>query len=196
MTFINDLLQKLFPDKKSNFSHKENFTQSDEDELSTRNWMDSDDGRNALDQIYKNYHLKKAGINDPPEVHILTTPYANGLAITFEPPITELAFSKLFYAFGIRMLDLGYYRVSLDRKLEENADLVKTTEKQYFKPSIRQVEGQKMDQLYGNVTIEKVLINNHPSFLKVLVTVYADQLYLEAKPFDQFIEKLFANLPN
>jgi hypothetical protein len=192
MTFINDLLGKLFPEKKSNFNHKENFTQSGEDVAVTRNWMDSDKGKITFNHIYKTYHLKKAGVIDQPEVHILSSPYANGLAITFEPPLTEEVFSNLFFAFGLRMLDLGYYRVSLDRKFQEEGELVKTTEKQYFKPPVGAAvrAAQKMDQLFGNVSIEKVLIDNRPSFLKVLVTVYSDQLYHKAKPFDQFIEVL------
>ncbi|MEX2591373.1 MAG: hypothetical protein WD426_01280 [Anditalea sp.] len=194
MTFINDLLGNLFPEKKSNFNHKENFTQSGEAVDAIRNWMDSDEGKRTFDHLYKTYHLKKAGVNDQPEVHILSSPYANGFAITFEHPVTEEAFSNLFFAFGLRMLDLGYYRVSLDRKLQETEDLVKTTEKQYFKPPVGaavRAAAQKMDQLFGNVSIEKVLIDGKPSLLKVLVTVYSDHLYGNAKPFDQFIEELF-----
>src|SRR5690606_13105435 len=116
MTFINDIIKRLFPDQKANISHKENIAQSVEEEQNIKEWMHSEVGKNSFGKIYKNYHLKKAGIKDNPEVHILSTPYANGFAITFESPITEEIFSNLFFAFGNRMLDLGYYRVSLDRR--------------------------------------------------------------------------------
>jgi hypothetical protein len=49
--------------------------------------------------------------------------------------------------------------------------------------------------MFGNVSIEKVNINDKPSFLKVLVTVYSDHLYQNAKPFDQFIDDLFQTYP-
>lgn len=191
MTFIDDILGKLFSDNKANFRHKENFTQSQEEELGIRNWLASERGRMVFDQVYKSYHLKKAGVNNHPEVHILSSPYANGFALTYENPFTEEIFSQLFFAFGLRMLDLGYYRVSLDRKFHETADLVNTTEKQYFKPRIGDAVTQKIDQLYGNVSIEKVSVDNKPSFLKVLVTLYSDHLYRKAKPFDHFMEELF-----
>lgn len=191
MSYINDLLAKLFWDKKSNFSHKENFALSEEDEEKIRQWRSSAEGKMAIALIKKNYSLTKAGIKEKPEVHVLSSPYANGFAVTFENPMTEKTFSNLFFAFGQRMLDLGYYRVSMDRKLQDSADIVKTTEKQYFKPIFDTSAAQKMDQIFGNVSIEKVLINNKPSFLKVLVTVYSDQHYHDAQPFDQYIEKLF-----
>jgi hypothetical protein len=89
---------------------------------------------------------------------------------------------------------LGYHRVSLDRKMEEIQENVRTTEKQYFKPPLSSTDfSTKIDQIFGNVSIEKVNINDKPSFLKVLVTVYSDHLYQDAKSFDQFIDDLFQN---
>src|SRR5690606_35108772 len=129
-----------------------------------RDWVNSPEGRKAFHQVHKTYHLKKAGIKDLPEVHILSSPYANGFAITFEPPLNKEIFSKLFFAFGLRMLDLGYYRVSLDRRYQETEDLLKTTEKQYYKPDIHAGISPKIDQRFGNVSIEKVMVNNQPSF--------------------------------
>src|SRR5690606_3136602 len=165
MTFINDMLKRLFGDQSSRISHKENFSQSAEEKENIKKWMNSEAGKNAFGLIYKNYHFKKTGITDYPEVHILSSPYANGFAVTFEPPITEQTFSNLFFACGIRILDLGYYRVSLDRRLVEEADIVRTTEKQFYKSPNRPGSERKMDQLFGNVSIEKVLMNNKPVFL-------------------------------
>lgn len=191
MTNINNILDDLFGGKKSAFTYKENFTQSDEEKERVIKWMVSAEGRMALGMILKSYRLKKAGLEDHPEMHLFTSPYANGFAVAFDPSLSAQTFSDLFFAFGLRMLDLGYYRVSLDRTIREEAELVKTTEKQYFKPSAPTVHSRKTDQLFGNVSIEKDLINNKPRFLKVLVTVYSDQHYQDARPFDQFIEELF-----
>lgn len=192
MTFIEDIMGKLFPDRQKKLAFKENFTQSKDETFATLEWMESEEGKGALAKVYKNLHLKKAGINDKPTLHVLASPYANGFAVTYEAPFTAKIFQQLFFSFGQRMLALGYQRVSLDRKMEELQDSVKITEKLYFKPPLSAaIIGQKIDQLFGNVTIEKVSLNDKPSFLKVLVTVYADHLYLPAKPFDDFIERLF-----
>lgn len=192
MTFIEDIMGKLFPDRQKKLAFKENFTQSKDETFATLEWMESEEGKGALAKVYKNLHLKKAGINDKPTLHVLASPYANGFAVTYEAPFTAKIFQQLFFSFGQRMLALGYQRVSLDRKMEELQDSVKITEKLYFKPPLSAaIIGQKIDQLFGNVTIEKVSLNDKPSFLKVLVTVYADHLYLPAKPFDDFVERLF-----
>ena len=192
MTFFEDIMGKLFPDRQKKLAFKENFTQSPDEISETLDWMESEEGKEALAKVYNNIHLKKAGINDKPTLHILASPYANGFAITYEEPITGKIFHQLFFSFGQRMLALGYQRISLDRKMEELQDSVKITEKLYFKPPLSAATiGQKIDQLFGNVTIEKVSLDDRPSFLKVLVTVYADHLYLPAMPFDDFVERLF-----
>lgn len=192
MTFIDDIMGKLFPDRQKMLAFKENFTQSQDEMSATLDWMESEEGKAALAKVYNNLHLKKAGINDKPTLHILASPYANGFAITYEPPFTAKIFQQLFFSFGQRMLALGYQRVSLDRKMQEMQDSVKITEKLYFKPPLSSASmAQKIDQLFGNVTIEKVSLDDKPSFLKVLVTVYADHLYLPAKPFDDFVERFF-----
>jgi hypothetical protein len=191
-SFIDDVLGKLFPKKSPAIHIKENFVQTATDIENVDSWISSDEGESFMKLIFKNYHFKKSGMNSHPEIHILNSPYANGFAISFESPFTEKTFSQLFFAFGKRMLDLGYQRVSLDRKIEEIQENVKTTEKQYFKPPISNVDfSEKIDQLFGNVSIEKVSFNDKPSFLKVLVTVYSDHLYKKARPFDIFIEELF-----
>ncbi|WP_194777129.1 hypothetical protein [Pararhodonellum marinum] len=192
MDFINDLLEKLFPKKSTAISHKENFTQSETAVQQVISWSEGNEGRSLMEKAYQNYQLKKANINGEPEVHILNSPYANGFAISFAKPFTEETFSLLFFAFGQRILDLGYERVSLDRKIQEIPEAVKITEKQYFKPPIANIDfTQKIDQIFGNISIEKVAVNHESSFLKVLVTVYSDHLYKEAMPFDKFIEALF-----
>lgn len=190
MTNVNNLLNKLFGKSDKKFSHKENFTQSPEEEDRVRDWSVSAEGRMTMIQILKSYQLQKSGIQDGAELYLLTSPYANGFAIPYDASVTEQSFRHLFFAFGLRMLDLGYYRVSLDRTLQEVVDHITTTEKQYFKPSVPFTTVQKTEQLYGNVSIEKLLINNKPSILKVLVTIYSDHQYHDARPFDQFMKEL------
>ncbi|HLW20824.1 MAG TPA: hypothetical protein VKX33_10885 [Cyclobacteriaceae bacterium] len=191
MDNINKLLNRLFEGKAKNFIHKENFKQSEEDEQVVRRWMGSAEGKMAFDRIQRAYKLKKAGHEDQPELHILSSPYANGLALVFDESFTSKTFSLLFFAFGLRMLDLGYYRVSLDRTIREEGDMVETTEKQYFKASLPRIDVPLTDQRYGNVSIEKDLVNNTPHFLKILVTVYSDHQYQAALPFEQFVEEIF-----
>lgn len=171
---------------------KENFLIKEIDQTDLDSWIDSEESSSLFALIYKNYHYKRAGINDHPQVHVFDSPYANGFALSYEKPLDAKSFSRLFLAFSQRLLALGYKQVSLDRKLEEINDQVKVTEKFYFKPPLQlPEEGELISQLYGNVVLEKVNVNNEPSYIKLLVTVYSDRLYQDAKPFDQLMDGIF-----
>ena len=160
-------------------------------------WIKSEGSSQLFSLIYKNYHFKRAGIDAHPQVHILDSPYANGIALTYEEPFDLKSFTRLFLGFSQRILALGYEQVSLDRKFEEINDQVKVTEKFYFKPPMQlPVKGELISQLYGNVALEKVSIDNKPSFIKLLATVYSDRLYQDAKPFDQLMDRIFETQPN
>jgi len=192
MKFIDELLGGLFPNNDRKVSVRENFTVSVEEETRVAHWMISSEGKDLAKQVYDNYHLKMAGVNKKPEVHVLQSPYANGFAVTFQDPLTEKTFSNLFFGLVQGVSGLGYRRVSLDRKIEETNEQVKVTEKCYLKPPLSAADLKtKIDQLFGNVSIEKIYVNNIPSYLKVLVTVYADSLYHKAAPFDRFMDELF-----
>lgn len=191
--FFDDLFKKVFQSSEDiPMNHKENYSLKKEELDEAVSWSQHGDGRAILELIYKNYHFKKSQINDIPQVHIFESPYANGFAISYEEPFDLKSFSKLFLAFSQRVLALGYRQVSLDRKFEEINDQVKLTEKFYFKPPLQvPIMGEIISQLYGNVTLEKVSIDNTPSYIKLLVTIYSDRLYKNPKPFDQFLDLLF-----
>ena len=192
-SFFDDLFKSIFkPSEKSPIKVKENFVIKKNELFDLAEWQESEEYVNFLALIYKNYHFKRAGIDVHPQVHILDSPYANGFAVTYAEPFDQMSFSRIFLALSQRILALGYEQVSLDRKFEEINDQVKMTEKFYFKPPLQiPIEGELISQLYGNVTLEKVSVDNKPSFIKLLASVYSDRLYQEAKPFDQLMDRIF-----
>lgn len=191
--FFDDLLKKVFPpSEKSPMKVKENFILKEAEQLDLDSWINSEEAEGIFALVYKNFHFKRTQINGHPQVHIFESPYANGFAVTYEEPFDLKSFSRLFLAFSRRVLALGYEQVSLDRKFEEINEQVKVTEKFYFKPPLQlPAEGELISQLYGNVALEKVSIDNKPSYIKLLATVYSDRLYQDAKPFDQLMDRIF-----
>ncbi len=173
-------------------THKENILYKEEEIVHAKKWMNSKEGDELFAQISKAYHFKTIQIQERPQIHILESKYARGFAITYEAPLDEQTFSLLFLALAHRVLALGYRKVSLDRKMEEINEQVKVTDKYYFKPPLKDiVENQLISQLYGNIAIEKISVNNQPNYLKVLATFYSDRQYQDPKPFDQFLDHLF-----
>lgn len=191
--YLEGLLHKVFGNaSRAGVSHKENFELTEKRIQEVDYWLQEEEGIALLNLIYNNYYFKKNQINERPQVHLFSTKYANGFAITFEDPLTLDSFGKVFHAFGARILTMGYKKVSLDRKLEDKGGKVIEIEKFYFKPPLQLPdEGELISQLFGNVALEKVSTDNRPSYLKLLVTVYSDRLYQDAWPFDDFMDRLF-----
>ncbi len=191
--FFDDLYKKVFQSSEQiPLNHKENYSLKKEELDEAVSWSQNEEGKEILNLIYRNYHFKKTQINEFPQVHIFESPYANGFAVSYGEPLNLKSFSKVFLAFSQRVLALGYRQVSLDRKIEEINDQVKLTEKFYFKPPLQApTEGELISQLFGNVALEKISIDNTPSYIKLLVTIYSDRLYNNPKPFDQFLDLLF-----
>jgi hypothetical protein len=192
--FFDDLLKKIFPPRGGNqgLSVKENFLVKEKDLQDLEAWNTSEESKVLYDLVYRNYHYKRAQINESPEVHVFSSVYANGFALSFGSPLDSNSFSLLFLGLSRRIIALGYEQVSLDRKLEEVNEQVKETEKFYFKPPLQlPKEGELLSQLYGNISLEKIRINQQPSYFKLLATVYSDRLYYDAKPFDDLMDRLF-----
>ena len=192
--FFGDLLKKIFPARGSHqpLSVKENFLLKDKDLQDVEVWGHSEASKVLYDLVYRNYHYKRAQINESPEVHVFSSVYANGFALSYGPPLDVNSFSLLFLGLSRRIIALGYEQVSLDRKLEEVNEQVKETEKFYFKPPLQMPqEGALISQLYGNISLEKIRINQQPSYFKLLAAVYSDRLYHDAKPFDELMDRLF-----
>jgi|UniRef100_UPI004047DF16 hypothetical protein len=192
--FFDDLLKKIFPARGSHqpLSVKENFLLKDKDLQDVEVWDHSEASKVLYDLVYRNYHYKRAQINESPEVHVFSSVYANGFALSYGPPLDVNSFSLLFLGLSRRIIALGYEQVSLDRKLEEVNEQVKETEKFYFKPPLQMPqEGALISQLYGNISLEKIRINQQPSYFKLLAAVYSDRMYHDAKPFDELMDRLF-----
>ncbi|MEB2774407.1 hypothetical protein SYJ56_03770 [Algoriphagus sp. D3-2-R+10] len=191
--FLDDLFNKVFKSsEKTPVTHKENIELQELEIENVKKWMNSNEGKELFAQISKSYHFKTIQIEQRPQIHILDSKYARGFAITYDDPLDGETFSLLFLAFAQRVLALGYRQVSLDRKMEEVNEQVKVTDKFYFKPPLKALaDNELISQLYGNISIEKISVNNQPNYLKVLATFYSDRLYRDPEPFDQFLDHLF-----
>lgn len=191
--FLEDLMNKVFKSaNRQPVSYKENFTLKESDLQAVEAWQESEESKEIFARVYKSYHFKRAQINESPQVHVFSSPYANGFAVSYDFPLEQESFSLLFLAFSRRILALGYVQISLDRKIEEVNEQVKATEKFYFKPPLHHPDsGSLIPQLFGNITLEKITINNQPSYIKLLATVYSDRLFEDAESFDNLMDRLF-----
>lgn len=199
MSFFDEVFSKLFKKKESNTVPvvHEPLTRSARQLEAYQNWCDASHHLTLLEQIADASHKKKLGILSEYEVHLLNTPYSNGIALSYHKNIGADAFQHLFDYFKEHTLSLGYKLAQADRRILDKGNYEETIEKWYLKPAKLAEEDQLVDQLYGNVLLEQVLIDRKPSFIKLMANVYQDRSYTKALDFEDYLENLFnSHTPN
>lgn len=194
MALFNDIWEQLFPAQpnRPQIAVKERLVRSPSYLNNYVEWKSSLRPQALINEVEKAYYYKRNQIQSFYQVHLLQTAPANGFALSYHPHIGEKTFRFLFDYWRDTMLDLGYRLQNTDRHMREMPAYIQTTERHYLKPPVRQPQQSPLNQLYGNVLLEHVQINDSPSFLKVQVNIYADHLYTEALPFDDLATHLFS----
>lgn len=196
MSYFDKLVNKLFPDKKTPGGAAdvhEVLKRSERDQKQYQQWKNSAEQKALLQELAQAYYYKKTNIRSDIEIHLFNTAYANGFAITYHPKISPKSFQHLFEYFKDKVMDMQYRLIMSDRRILDREDYVETIEKYYLKPPFdAQAASQKMiDQQYGNIVIEYIFIDDKPSYIKLLASIYSDSLYNEALSYDEFMSRLF-----
>ena len=196
MSFFDKISHKLFP-KDQPAQHAdvhEVLKRPERDQLAYQTWRNRPECEALVQEVAQAYYYKKANLSSELEVHLLNTAYANGFAVSYSPHLEVKEFQHLSEYFKDQVMAIGYRLVNADRRIKDKLTYVETVEKYYLKPPVHKgdiIQGS-ISQLYGNVAVEHVLINDRPSYIKVQASIYSDRLYQDALHFDEFAEKLFA----
>lgn len=172
--------------------HNESLERSEEYEEERKHWMMKGEHLPLLRSILQAYRTKEKGV-EPIETDLFmhSTPYGNGFFFTYRSHFGERHFAFLFDLFRDRALEVGYRKYHSDRRILEKEHHYETIERHFLKPPInKEMDVKKGTQLYGNLLLEQSLINEKPSYIKVMANVYSDGLYHPPWPFDELIGKL------
>lgn len=197
MSYFDKLFGKLFPAKDSDKAPDvyEVLKRSQQARQQYDKWKESPARHALIEEVAKAYYYKKTDIGSEIDVHLFNTVYANGFAITYHPKIGSKPFQHLADYFRDKVLEMGYRLVNADRRILDRGNYVESIEKYYLKPPLSAEDlAQKSvqnNQLFGNISIEHVLIDNQPSYLKVLASIYSDRQFQEAHSYDDFVSALF-----
>ena len=191
MAYFDELYQRLFTkqQKQPQLSH-EVIQRSASYKAAYERWLKQDELGHLLERYQKGYHYKKLRIQSSYDVHLFTSTMANGFALTYNPEIPPQSFQYLFDYLAERVLTLEYKQANSDVMISEKGDIIETKEKHYLKP-ISSPALTKTEQHYGNILIEYIKINDQPSYIKVMASTYADQLYSPPLDYDELLEYLF-----
>lgn len=201
MNFFDKIKGKLFPkQEKPNAAApfvKEQLKRSEKHKYEFDEWLDSRELFQLLNFLQEHYHLSKEGKENQGMIRVLHGNSSNGFMFRYPQNCSKQSFSFLFDYFAQRVKELGYYQYLADvkyftRKKDKN-EFVEEVSRYYLKPSFRRnqtPEGEKAEQLYGNILIEHYSIDDVPSHIKFLANNYTDHKFKEARPFEDLINKI------
>ncbi len=192
---LDDLLDRFLPKKKvENFIVHQEIIERNEGYLARfENWKE-DHSSIFLQKIEKGYQAKLLNRDDTEvSVHILSSKYANGLAVTFDSAyISEEGFSFLFDFLAEKIKLMSYRLITSDLMISEKMERIEKKEKHYLKP-IKSQNEVLINQRFGNILIEHILVDDKPNYLKLTANVYSDSKYQEPESFESLLKILFSD---
>ena len=191
---VNKLLQKIFGknlDQESTIPLvSEELVRSRKDEWEYSEWLSTGKYRSYVDGLQHNLNLRREGLQPSMDIYLHESPSANGFFFCHQNAFGNKCMGYMFEYFKDKMLDANYILQNKSREYEEEPDRVKTTEMYVLKPSMRGRKEGEIVQHFGNVTLEYVLIDDKPSYLKVMSNTYNDRSHIEILPFEDFLDHL------
>ena len=193
MNFFEKIIRQLFssPSQKAPMV-SEPLKRKDAERSKYFEWQNSGAYKVLWDRLYQAYQARlnqEMGLWD---IHLLQMKAANGFALTYPNDLSQQEFQHLFDLLKDRVLNLPYQLVNANRQIFDKDDYVETKEKYYLKPIIDfQDTSELYNQRYGNIIIEQILIDDRPSYLKLVANIYSDRLYTKALGFDVFMREIF-----
>lgn len=194
MTYIQNLIDKLFPQKLGDNKVVLNDVIIRSENFKERyiNWV-KESSVKIFSEIEKSYQEKLLqSENSGIDVHLLNSKYSNGIAISYnEKYFTSEEFTYLFDLIAEKLSQLKEYRkVNSDYIIKEKKTFIETKEKHYLKPLISKEE-EVTNQQFGNILIEQILLDDKPNYIKLMANIYSDSLYSKPKEFETLLRFLF-----
>lgn len=173
------------------FTH-EVISLSEKEQVDFDRWKSSAQKTAILDYLHKQYGNQLiTDSNLDRGIDFVNTPSSKGFVIhctlvKFKPKDIR----HFFFYLQERIKSIQYRSYLSDRRVYEKNGKLETVERHYLKPPIMKEFVSKVDQKFGNITIELVSINRVMTSLKFQATSYSDHLYEEADRFEGLMEIL------
>jgi hypothetical protein len=150
--------------------------------------------RNWLGPYFKAYHLRKGGAGGQrgPRVELLTEEGRQGALFFYEASMGPGNFEHLYQLLGERIVALGYRRACHDCRQRHREQLREHTVKQFFKPNPTDCTTTgRCNQRYGLITLDLVVVNNQPLFIRLTTNALQESSFTPAESFEALLKTVF-----
>ncbi len=191
---FKNLFQKAEESSPSNPLIHEVIERNEEEVEEYNRWKNSLIKRRLIDWINNQYATFLVDPDNIDEaVDFLVTPSSNGFVIHFYQTNYNLKeITHLFDYLKERVLSLNYKPYISDVRTYNRPEWVESVQRHYLKPRLNLQNIEKLDQEYGNITIEMLLRDEKVTNLKFRANHYTDQKYHEPGEFKELMVELLA----
>lgn len=150
--------------------------------------------RNWLGPYYKAYHLRKGGAGGRRglRVELLHEDGRAGALFFYDHTIGPGNFEHLYRLLGGRVAALGYHRACHDCRQRRHEQLREHTVKQFFKPNPTDcTESGRCDQRYGLITLDLVVVNGRPLFIRLSTNPVREAHFTPPHSFEALLQAVF-----
>jgi hypothetical protein len=193
--YLKGLFQKEEESSASNPYLHGQIERTEEEEAAFEAWKGSLEHRRLIDWLDNQYAVWQVLPDDTdPAVDFLNTPSSKGFALHLH----KTAYRKEEAVFLLDYLKeqvqkLNYKSQMSDTRTWTQKNWVETVERHYLKPRTFLEAEKKINQRFGNITIELTFRNDQPHVLKFRATGYSDRLYAEAADFKDLMQAVLVS---
>lgn len=157
-------------------------------------WLAEQVYLNWAGPYFKAYHFRKAGVNNNHgfRVQLITDCGRQGALFFYDPSIGPGNFRHFFDFIRDRVLALGYNLSTSDQRILQHPRYTETIYKHFLKPRPHDcAHTGRCNQLYGSVTVDLVIINEQPGFIRFFANPYHDTIFTPPHSFDELMAAVF-----
>ncbi|MBI1184600.1 hypothetical protein GC194_10030 [bacterium] len=175
---------------------REELKRSNNDRMNYALWLESEARVNVLRFVEEQYDQSRNGNENVALFRVINSGGTNGFMLRYLPETEALDFQHLFDYFRNKVVELQYVTYTSDVRTFDKAQQVESIERHYLKPSWRKLNTKevntdgRMNQLYGNVTIELLRHDQTPQYIKFMCQHYVDSKFMEPLDFNHLIHHL------
>lgn len=193
--YLKGLFQKEAESSSSNPYLHEMIVRTAAEKTDFEIWKGSLSHRRIMDWLNDQYAIWQVLPDDiDPAIDFLDTHSSKGFVVHLpkkEYPKQEVTF--LFDYLKEQVLALGYKPQISDMRTWSEKSWVETVQRHYLKPRTTWAEEKKINQRFGNVTIELSFRDDVPHHLKFRATSYTDHQYAEAEGFKELMQAVLVS---
>lgn len=188
--YIRNLFQEAEESSPSNPAMHSVIERSEAEKESYGNWLRSLVKRRLVGWLSDQYAIYRVLPQDIDEaLDFLNTPSSKGFVIHFyKTNYNRREVTHFFDYLKEQIRELNYKVQLSDSRTYNRQAWVETVERHYLKPRPNFEKGKKIDQRFGNVTIELVLRDDQVHQLKLQATTYQDHMYDKAREFRDLMQ--------